>query len=159
MDGRNAADSFGRLPDDVELYPGTNRQIITSRPLDLSPALPAKDRWDALPRKYTVRGKTVEFFTIGALAKALNRKTVTLRLWEANGTIPVSLWRSPSEDYRGKQRLYSRAIIEAMVEIAREEGVLDPKSRNIHNSRFRERVYELFVRVAAAEAQATKAPQ
>lgn len=143
----------------VELYPGTNRQIITSRPLDLDRPAPAAERWDAYPREYTVRGRTVEFFTIGALAKALNRRVSTIRLWESNGTIPVTIWRAPSEDFRGRQRLYSRDLVEAMIKIAEEEGVLRPHGRNIHKTKFRERVYELFVRTAAAEAQAAKAHQ
>lgn len=152
------ADQFARPPGDVDLYPGTNRQLVTARALPLDPPASKHERWDTLPRKYSVRGRTVEFFTIGALAKALNRKTATIRAWETNGTIPVSLWRSPSEDYRGKQRLYSRDLIEAIVEIAREEGVLDPQTRNIHNSQFRERVYELFVRIASSETQASGRP-
>lgn len=143
----------------VDLYPGTNRQIVSAQPLDLTPPAPIQERWDAHPRVYTVRGKTVEFFPIGALAKALGRQVSTVRRWEQDGILPVSLWRSPSTDVRGRQRLYSRAIVEAMVQIAQEEGVLNPHGRNIHKTNFRARVYELFVRTAAAEAQAAKAGQ
>lgn len=153
------ADAFGHLREnaDPEFYPGTDRQIITTHPFEVEHPSGTRDEWDAYPRKYTVRGQTIEFFTIGAVAKALRRKATTIRRWENEGTIPLSLWRSPSEDYHGKQRLYSRAQIEAMIQIATEEGVLDPYGRNIRSSRFRERVYELFVRTAAAEAAAAKA--
>lgn len=155
-----AGGPFIRTPDpETGLYPGTNRQIVASRPTELAAPVASRERWDSYPRKYMVRGKTVEFFPIGALAKALNRKVTTVRRWEQDGILPVTFWRSPSTDVRGRQRLYSRALIEAMIEIAREEGVLSPHGRNIHKTNFRARIYELFVRTANAEAQAAKADQ
>lgn len=154
----NAACPPGDAPD-VEMYPGTNRQIVSKHDVELTTPTPHLDRerWDAFPRKYLVRGRLVEFFPIGSVAKALNRKVTTVRRWEQDGKLPVTFWRSPSHDPRGRQRLYSRALIEAMIEIAREEGVLNPHGRNIHKTAFWARIYELFVRTANAEAQAAKA--
>jgi hypothetical protein len=146
-------------PPTLDMYPGTNRQIIAPRDAIQLAAEPLDpNRWDAHPREYTVRGRTVQFFPIGALAKALNRKARTVRQWEVIGLLPVSPWRSPSEHERGKQRLYSRELIEAIVQIAREEGVLHPYlGANISQTAFRDRVYELFVRVFQAESTAAKA--
>lgn len=144
-------------PPTLDMYPGTKRQIIAPRgAVDLASGAPDPDRWDAHPREYAVRGRTTQFYTIGALAKALNRKTVTVRRWEINGLIPVSPWRSPSQYERGKQRLYSRELIEAIVQIAREEGVLNPYGRNIGQTRFKDRVYETFVRTWQAESLAQR---
>lgn len=156
-----AADAFGRLPQSrPEYYPGTNRQIVA--PAISVPAAaeapPDPDRWDAHPRDYTVNGKVVQMFPIGALAKALGRETVTIRRWEAEGIIPVSLWRHSSESSYGKVRLYSRELIEGIAEIARDEGVLT-RGRPINSTRFKERVYDLFVQVSKAERAAARGSQ
>lgn len=157
--GGRAADAFGRLPQAPEFYPGTNRQIVARAVTPQAPAAQGRsepEAWDAHPREYIVHGQVVEFFPIGALAKALGREAGTIRRWEAEGIIPVSLWRAPSESVHGRARLYSREIIEGMVQIALEEGVLT-RGRPVGDTRFKERVYELFVRVSNAERTAGKA--
>lgn len=77
----------------------------------------------------TVRGQRVEFFGIGAVARAINRSAVTLRSWEANGIIPKSGFVKSGVDARGRRRLYSRAQAEAIIRLAKIHGVIDPGSR------------------------------
>lgn len=75
------------------------------------------------------RGQEVEFFTIGRLAAALNRRAVTLRAWEAAGILPTSGYHTPSRDPRGRRRLYTRAQCEAIIRLAKELGVMEASSR------------------------------
>jgi MerR HTH family regulatory protein len=96
--------------------------------------------------EYAVNGKTVELCTVGELAKALNRASVTIRAWERTGIMPPSGYRHPSLNPRGRRRLYSRAQIEGVVRIAEEEGVLVPGPRvTITDTKFTEKVHMLFV--------------
>jgi len=91
--------------------------------------------WDARPVK--VEGDEREFFTIGALAKALGLPTNTVRGWEERDLLPEP-FRSPEDDWR----LYTRAQVEGIVRIAKEEGVLD--GRPISTTDFARRVIALF---------------
>ena len=45
--------------------------------------------------RYTVNGELREFYSIGELARLLNRKAVTIRMWERNGWIPHANYRTP----------------------------------------------------------------
>jgi hypothetical protein len=99
------------------------------------------------PRVYTVKGKDVEFFTIGQLAAELGRSPVTLRKWERDGVLPKATFVAPNpkQDSRAKRRLYSRAQAVCIVLIAMEEGLLKSEGRPlISATRFTERVTALF---------------
>ena len=68
-------------------------------------------------------------FTIGALASALNRPIITIRLWMKEGYIPLSPYRLPAKpdkngEMREGRRLYTRAMIEAAINIFAKAGVL-----------------------------------
>lgn len=135
----------------TEYYPGSKRPIVRHRnrkrgqPLD-------PDRWDCRPKTLKVKGENVEFFTIGQLGKALGgRKPVTIRKWEQTGVIPKPTFRKPSDDPRGQRRLYTRAQVEGMVRIAKEEGVLQTHSKPITQTKFSERVIALFRELANAQ--------
>lgn len=124
---------------DNKYYPGSTTPINTVRP--------ERDRvgdWDEDPRFYKVSGVEIEFFTVGHLSKALGRKPVTIRKWEADGVIPKPTYQRNSEDPRGRRRLYTRAQVEGIVEIARQEGILKSHNRPIKNTMFTERVIKLF---------------
>jgi len=85
------------------------------------------EKWDAKPFVFLVGGKEQEFFSIGQLGKALgNRSAVTLRKWEREGILPKSPYTKPSDDPRGRRRMYTRAMVEGLVKIAKEEGVWLP---------------------------------
>lgn len=88
----------------------------------------------------------MEFFTIGQLGKALgNRSSNTLRAWEREGIIPRSPYVKPSATVNGRRRMYSRAMVEGLVKIAREEGILFPdKGKRLSDTKFTVRAVELF---------------
>ena len=77
-------------------------------------------------------GKDVELFTVGALAQALGRPFVSIRVWNENGYLPKAPYRLPTkknkhgEEHKGR-RLYSRAMIEAAVAIFDKAGLLEVK--------------------------------
>ena len=66
-------------------------------------------------------GNVVQMYTIGSLAKAINRPTKTVRFWIEQGHLPTSPYRLPDKVgkngkvYAGR-RLYSKAMVEAVVE-------------------------------------------
>lgn len=71
---------------------------------------------------YRIGGVETEFFTVGELAKALGRKSVTIRSWESRGWLPKVKYRTPppaAEQIPGKpskgRRLYSRDQVEFLV--------------------------------------------
>lgn len=125
----------------VDYYPGTRRKI------EKNPKPPTPDplAWDAKPHIFEVGGKDIELFTVGQLAMALGRAAGTIRKWENTGVIPKAMYSSPSKDPRGKRRLYTRAMVEGIVKIAKQEGILSPNSRkSISATQFTNRVINLF---------------
>ena len=114
------AREFGE-PTQSEFYPGSKtKRSAPPRPLVDVLAEPDDERWDARPLVRTVRGKQVEFFTIGQFARALNRRPVTIRAWEMKGVIPLAKYRTPDN-----KRLYTRRQVEGMIDICRRHGALD----------------------------------
>jgi len=109
-----------------EFYPG-------SRERRDQPPAPASgvDEEDRLGTGTTmiVRGRQIEFFYVGQVARAIGRSPVTLRAWEASNVIPKSGYIKPGKDVRGRRRLYTRAQAEAIVRLAKIHGVIDPGSR------------------------------
>jgi hypothetical protein len=114
-----------------QYYPGSKRKrkpVVAKKPeveLDLN--------WDAKPIKKTLpNGRDLEMFTIGALAAALGRPVITIRAWIKEGYLPAAPYRLPStkningKDHQGR-RLYSRAMVEKVVEILRTVGLLEVK--------------------------------
>lgn len=134
-----------------------NEQLATVFPDDLryknakvvrEPVPVSHNEWDRNPIIFTVKGKPEEFFTIGALGNALNRSPNTLRAWEKDGTIPRTPYTKPSDDPRGRRRLYPRGMVEGLMRIAAEEGIFYPdKGKKITDTRFTIRVQELFKRI------------
>ena len=127
-----------------EYYPGSRER----REAPAAPADPVAGLFLEAGRMLTVNGIEVEFFTIGQLAAVLNRKPVTIRMWEREGIIPSSGWTKPGRDRdpRGKRRLWTRAQVEGIWRIAREEGVLNPGPHvSILTTRFTGRVKALFL--------------
>lgn len=114
-------DRFADIP-----VPGKRQPV--NRPTEDAEPAPA---WDKNPITYKVKGQDREFFTISALAVALNRAPVTLRSWENKGLLPASRYRAPKPKRetipgatpKGK-RLWTRQQIEGILTIARQEGVI-----------------------------------
>lgn len=79
--------------------------------------------------KLLPNGESVEMYTVGSLANALNRSVKTIRYWITHNQIPVSPYRLPSvtgpngKEYAGR-RLYSKRMVEAAVEIFESAGLM-----------------------------------
>ena len=84
--------------------------------------------WDSNPVIKTLKGVETEVFTIGALAKALEKQIVTIRLWEKKGYLPSAPYRLRSKSLNGKKvmgnRVYTRALIEIAIEEFARRGLL-----------------------------------
>lgn len=129
--------------DEEETYPGSSQ---SRRDPSESSETPRKNSEDPLesfkPRIMKLKGKDTEFFTIQALADALNRSTITIRKWETKGWLPTAQYRSPGEK---QDRLYTREQIEGILRIAREEGLMNPQRKpRVDKTNFPQRASELF---------------
>jgi hypothetical protein len=84
--------------------------------------------WDETPITKLVKGVETELFTIGALAKALEKEIVTIRLWEKKGYIPGAPYRLRSKSLNGKKvsgnRVYTRDLIEIAIEEFKRRGLI-----------------------------------
>lgn len=77
--------------------------------------------WDENPIIKSIKGVETELFTISALADALEKKIVTIRLWEKKGYIPAAPYRLRSKSLNGKKVLGNRVYTRRLIEIAIEE--------------------------------------
>lgn len=84
--------------------------------------------WDSSPIIKVLGGKETEMFTIGAFAAALEKKIVTIRLWETKGYIPMAPYRLRAKTLQGKKvngnRVYTRELIEITLEEFTARGLL-----------------------------------
>lgn len=67
-----------------------------------------------------VDGVKVRMFTIGALAKAIGKGISTIRVWERNGVLPETPYRSKKGD-----RLYTLEMVESIQAALKKAGKLD----------------------------------
>lgn len=134
-----------------ENYPGSTkkRRAVTG---SAAPDSAEEDRWDSHPLMIEIDGVEHEFFQIGALAMALGRTSGTVRKWITNGVIPKARYRTSSPDaVRGSRRLWTRAQIEGITRIAREEGLMAHGPCYVSTTEFSARVFELFRVLKATE--------
>lgn len=95
--------------------------------------------WDAKPILKVLQGVETEVFSIGALAVALEKEIVTIRLWEKKGYIPIAPYRLRSKVLNGTKvngnRVYTRALIEITIEEFERRGLLGSArvEWNLHN--------------------------
>lgn len=101
-----------------EFYPGSKKRRKAVEPPKTREHIEIDDLY-ASPVKKVVGGVQIEFYTIGTLAKALDRPVATLRMWMDRGYFPSSPYRMKSALVNGKlvpgRRLYTRPMIEAAV--------------------------------------------
>lgn len=128
-----------------QVFPGSKTPLVAPP----EPETDDADQWDTKPHIFSLRGVETEFFTIGQLAQALgNRQASTIRKWENEGVLPKSMYNKPSHDPRGRRRMYSRAMVEGLMEIAREEGVFWPqKGLRLSQTQFTVKAVSLFKRL------------
>lgn len=132
------------VADDDPRYPGSSQRRRSIAAAEQEPEEDEDPIWDDRPRVYSIRGQDTELFPISALAVALRRKAVTMRKWETNGYLPAARYRSPGEGKK-QDRLYTRAQIEGLVAIAKDEGLMNPeKKHRIDQTRFADRAHRLF---------------
>lgn len=144
-------DEFAKIRDEApEFYPGSSKAIVRhpnrSAPHPKRRGTGVDPEWDANPRIYPTPEGPTEFFTLGQLARALGRQSVTIRKWEREGIIPKAQYQVPgrNNDPRGRRRLYTRKQVEGIVRIAEEEGLFANTRKPFEETRFRERVLDLF---------------
>lgn len=123
---KDPLDFFADLPDFPGKTPPKNRPN-SKRTLGEEHLNGAKGK------EYIINGTAVTLYTVGQVAKALNRKPVTIRMWELNGWIPKANYRSPapkSETIKGKtpkgRRLYSQSQVECLFTGAERYKIDDP---------------------------------
>jgi len=141
-----------------ENFPGSKPPVNRSNVIPLNDSVPI---WD-VDHRVVLLGPTgpKEWFTIGALATALGRKEVTIRMWETKGLMPHTPFRRPppSNPLPGKaakgRRLWTRAQIEGVLRIAQEEGVILRKGLP-PTQRFADRVAALYSEIRTQETQTT----
>ncbi len=136
-------------------YPGSKRKRREA------PEPVVKDTgWeDEYFEKFLPNGEKVQMYTLGSLAKALERPTKTVRYWVENGQLPTSPYRLPSKvGANGKvyvgRRLYSKAMILATVEIFARAGLLgtDRVDWSTHRN-LGDKIAEAWDKIRAEEMQ------
>jgi hypothetical protein len=111
-----------------QYYPGSKRKRKLVK--EEKPKVIVEKTWDARPFVKTLpSGIDVEMFTLGALAQALGRPIVTVRTWGMLGYLPNAPYRLPdvvdkNGDTRRGRKLYSRAMVEAAVDLFDKHGLL-----------------------------------
>lgn len=123
MPGMRSEAEILRAFEGLETAPGSRhaRREPTERAVKKrKKAFGESNGWDENPIIRTIKGVETELFTIGALAQALEKKIVTIRLWEKKGYIPIAPYRLRSKELNGKKvsgnRVYTRELIEIAIE-------------------------------------------
>jgi hypothetical protein len=128
MAGLRGQDEIEAAFADLEYVPGSKKKRR-----DLDPKVSRRksgesNGWDSNPVIKTLGGVETEVFTIGALALALEKTIVTIRLWERKGYIPRAPYRLRSKTLKGEKtggnRVYTRALIESSIEEFNRRGLL-----------------------------------
>jgi hypothetical protein len=120
MAGLRGQDEIEKAFADLEYIPGSKKKRRELDPKVSRRKSGETNGWDENPIIKTLGGKETEVYTIGALAQALEKTIVTVRLWERKGYIPRAPYRLRSKTLKGQKtggnRVYTRALIESAVE-------------------------------------------
>lgn len=127
---RDPLDLLGDLPDWPGNTPPKNRPGKKKTEID--------DRFNgAKPKMLRLNGEERMFFTVGELAKALQRQPVTIRMWESRGWIPKATYRTPTpkgQQIPGKsprgRRLYTLEQVEFLMDALQRFNLNDPEQAN-----------------------------
>jgi len=109
-----------------EFYPQSKRK----RRKQTVKAEKKTESWEDEYYEKLIGGVNRKLYTLGSLAKALNRSPKTLRQWMDDGKFPSAPYRLPDTTgsngrvYAGR-RLYSKAMVDAAVKIFASVGLLD----------------------------------
>ena len=112
----------------LDYVPGSKRKRREPDPKVSRRKVGESNGWDENPIVKTLGGQEVEVFTIGALAHALEKSIVSVRLWERKGYIPRAPYRLRAKTLKGQKtggnRVYTRALIESTIEEFSKRGLL-----------------------------------
>ena len=100
--------------------------------------------WDGRWHALDYQGMVVIFFERAALAKALNRSVAAIRAMERKGVICKPKIRLPSYP---NPWLYTEEQITAMIQLAEEEGVINPNYRRPFSQRFINEAHSILGRM------------
>jgi hypothetical protein len=111
-----------------QYYPGSKRKIPTAG-VDVAPVASAFPNWTGKPLTKMVNGNPVDLYPIGALASALFRSEITIRLCMRKGYIPEAPFRLATivgKDgiSRKGRRLFTKPMIDAVVTEFSTRGIL-----------------------------------
>lgn len=131
MPGMRSEEDVLKAFEGLDRVPGSKQPRRESTPVAdkrRKQALGESNGWDENPILKTLQGVETEVFTIGALAHALDKKIVTIRLWEKKGYIPIAPYRLRSKTLNGQKvngnRVYTRRLIEIAIEEFARRGLL-----------------------------------
>ena len=131
MPGMRSEADILKAFDGLERVPGskqTRREVTEVASKRKSKILGESNGWDSNPIIKIVKGVETELFTISALAQALEKQVVTIRLWEKKGYLPGAPYRLRSKSLNGKKvngnRVYTRPLIEIAVQEFSRRGLL-----------------------------------
>jgi hypothetical protein len=131
MPGMRSDEEILRAFEGMETVPGSKKKRRETNEVSdkrRAKVLGESNGWDANPIIKTLGGEETEVFTISSVADALEKKVVTIRLWEKKGYIPVAPYRLRSKVINGKKvngnRVYTRQLIEIAIEEFNRRGLL-----------------------------------
>lgn len=131
MPGIRSEDEILKAFEGLDHVPGSKQKRRESTPVAdkrRKKVFGESEIWDENPVIKTLRGVETEVFTISALALALDKKIVTIRLWEKKGYIPIAPYRLRSKQLNGTKvngnRVYTRELIEIAIEEFNARGLL-----------------------------------
>ena len=128
MAGLRSDDEIEKAFADLEYVPGSKKKRREPDPKVSRRKVGESNGWDENPIIKTLGGQEVEVFTISALAHALEKSIVSVRLWERKGYIPRAPYRLRSKTLNsqktGGNRVYTRSLIEATIEEFAKRGLL-----------------------------------
>ena len=124
MAGLRSDEEILRAFEGLDRVPGSKQKRRESTPVAdkrRKQAFGESNGWDENPIIKTLKGVETEVFTVSALALALDKKIVTIRLWEKKGYIPSAPYRLRSKSLNGKKVMGNRVYTRELIEIAIEE--------------------------------------
>ena len=129
MAGLRGQDEIEKAFADLEYLPGSTKKKRREEDPKVSRRKAGETNgWDENPVIKTLGGQEPEVLTLSALAHALEKSLVTIRLWERKGYIPRAPYRLRAKTLQGKKtngnRVYTRSLIEATVEEFAKRGLL-----------------------------------
>jgi hypothetical protein len=131
MPGMRSEEDILKAFEGLSTVPGSRHSRKVDTPTSVTrrkQVMGESNGWDEAPIKKVFKGKETELFTVGALAQALEKKIVTIRLWERKGYIPIAPFRLRSKSLNGERvngnRVYTRELVEITIEEFVKRGLL-----------------------------------